>query len=96
MSASLPSSKRAGSSSRKKVALPPAFLYSPSDIVCLGELDLVTVDMMTDVEEAEERLVVTVEAPIVFAAAGAAGTSRVPEQTRRESWSLFTLIRWDQ
>ncbi|GMF31392.1 unnamed protein product [Phytophthora fragariaefolia] len=73
MSALMPASKRAWSSSREKFALPRAFLYSPSDIVRLGELGVVTVEATTDVE-AEELIVVATGATTESAAAGAAGT----------------------
>ncbi|GMF53540.1 unnamed protein product [Phytophthora fragariaefolia] len=71
MSASLPAPKRAQNASRANVVLPRAFLYSPSDIVRLGELD-VTVEVTTN-DEAEELVVVATGATIVFAAADVAG-----------------------
>ncbi|GMF59998.1 unnamed protein product [Phytophthora fragariaefolia] len=72
MSASLPTSNRASSSSQASTMLPRAFLYSPSDIVRLGELGVVTVEVTTDVE-ARALPVVAEETTTIFAAAGAAG-----------------------
>ncbi|GMF18381.1 unnamed protein product [Phytophthora fragariaefolia] len=74
MSALLPTSNRASSSSRASTMLPRAYLYSPSDIVRLGELGVVTVEVTTDVE-AGELSVVAEEATTVFAAADTAGVS---------------------
>ncbi|KAE9354108.1 hypothetical protein PF008_g4680 [Phytophthora fragariae] len=74
MSASSMPSKRV---SLAKVTLPRDFWYSPTEMVRLGELDVVTVEVTTDAEEAEDVAVVAVLATTAPAAAGASGVSEV-------------------